>query len=140
MSMHKHPNSEAVLEHIKKSSKQYFKGTFEARLSHTTRPPQTVVFTEGHMLRWALIGDFGAQLDRRMVMLWHANGEDMAPGTYELGPTKTYKGALQVGVGNSFHASEGTLTIDAASATHRKGSFNFKAGEYEVVGTFDVTV
>jgi hypothetical protein len=42
-----------------------------------------------------------------MVMLWHANGEDMAPGTYELNSNKTYKGALQVGVGNSFHASEG---------------------------------
>lgn len=58
MNTHKHPNIEAVLEDTKKSKKQYFNGTFEAQLSHTTKPPQTVVFKEGHMLSSALLGYF----------------------------------------------------------------------------------
>lgn len=145
MNMHKHPNIEAVLEDTKKSKKQYFKGTFEAQLSHTTKPPQTVVFKEGHMLSSALLGYFDPphdqrHHDQRVVALWNLNSKGMAAGTYELGPDEEYQGALQVGANNPFNAHEGTLTIDAASATYRKGSFNFKAGEYEVVGTFDITV
>lgn len=75
-----------------------------------------------------------------MVLLWNRDGEDMAVGTYELGPTNAFQGAVEVGVDGSIEATEGTLTIDAFSETSRKGSFNFKAGRYEVVGTFDITV
>lgn len=130
---------------LKEEKQQYFDGTFEADLSHTTKPPQKVVFEEGHMLPNALLGYFPRPEDqnpddRRIVALWNLNSEDMAAGTYELGPDKKYQGALQVGANNPFNAHEGTLTINKASATYRKGSFNFKAGEYEVVGTFDITV
>lgn len=92
------------------------------------------------MLPFALLGYFGPPNDRRIVALWNLNSKDMAAGTYELGPDKDYQGALQVGAIDLFNAHEGTLTINEASATSRTGKFNFKAGEYEVDGTFDITV
>ncbi|MDZ4021938.1 hypothetical protein [Pseudomonas sichuanensis] len=140
MKMHKYPNIEALLESVKGRKLQYFDGPFEADLSHTTKPPQKVVFKEGHMLPTALIGYFGPPDDRRIVALWTPNNKDMAAGTYELGPDKDYQGGLQVGAIDLFYAHEGTLTINEASATSRTGKFNFKAGEYEVDGTFEVTV
>lgn len=140
MKMRKYPNIEALLEGVKGRKQQYFDETFKADLSHTTKPPQEVDFKEGHMLPFALLGYFGPPNDRRVVALWNLNSEKMAAGTYELGPDKKYQGALQVGANNPFNAHEGTLTINEASPTSRTGKFNFKAGEYEVDGTFKVTV